>query len=396
MYEKVLVTLDGSELAEVVLPWTSQVACTAGTKEVVLLTVIEGDRERQRRLAEGYLRDQAAQLEAACEERGGTPPTMRGSTVLSESIGVASTILRFVEENSIDLIMISTHGRSGIDRWLMGSVAEKVLRGADVPLFLVCATDDCRARSISLNRILVPLDGSELAEKALLYAEHLTKCSSGQITLLYVKPLQGAATGVGEREAPLATPPRVESTPAQNKDDREISALRIHRGQDMTTYLGSIADGLGGASIEVETKIEAGHPDQQIIALAEQGSMDLIVMSTHGRTGLNRWAFGSVADRVLHGAPVPILLVPAAVEDVVPQRLRGPLVHCCHNCGRRTYLENFTPKDRCLRCHHHLVTCGNCFHFDGIKCILQLPYEAVHASNRCPRFQFRKTRLALR
>jgi hypothetical protein len=195
------------------------------------------------------------------------------------------------------------------------------------------------------------------------------------MTLLYVEPTQEVAT---LSRKPVASPSGAS-------------------GEDMEAYLNSIRSGLASTGIKAQPRMRAGPPAKQIIDEAGEESIDLIVMSSRGRGGLARWAMGSVADQVLRASPTPVLLVPSQVSGTVPPHLQGPLVHRCHHCGRRAFRETFNPQERCPRCQHFLKVCGNCTHFDGIGCILQLPYVAdVYPGNRCPQFEFRKTRLGLR
>jgi nucleotide-binding universal stress UspA family protein len=375
MFNKVLVTLDGSLLAESLLPWVADFVAAANSKEVVFLSVIETDTAEQLHIAEGYLRNKADDLEQTWKGRESAMPSITCIAVRYPELDVASAILSYAEDNGIDLIMLATHGRSGINRWLLGSVAEKVLRGVDMPVFLVRAYPEPAKAPIGLKRLLVPLDGSKLAEQALPYAEHLAESEGAEVTLLYVEPVQEAATF---SRAPAA-------------------GLRTSRRKDMESYLDSMRSGLVSTGIKAETRMRLGHPAEQITDEVIEGSIDMIVMSSHGRTGLARWALGSVADQVLRASPMPVLLFPSRVSGTVPPHLQGPLVRRCHHCGRQTFRETFTHQERCPRCQYLLKACGNCVHFDGIGCILQLPYVAdVHPGNRCPQFEFRKTRLVLR
>jgi nucleotide-binding universal stress UspA family protein len=375
MFNKALVALDGSMLAESLLPWVAAFVPTAHSREVVLLSVIETGTPEQLHIAQGYLRDKADGLEEAWKERDSVMPSITCIAVRSPELDIASAILRYAEDNGIDLIMLSTHGHSGINRWLLGSVAEKVIRGADMPVFLGRAYPEPAKAPAGLKHLLAPLDGSQLAEQALPYAEHLARSGPAEVTLLYVEPAQEVAT--------LSRNPR--------------ASLREANRKDVEVYLDSIKSGLAGAGVQVQTKTRIGHPAEQITDEAEEESVDLIVISSHGRTGLARWALGSVADQVLHASPVPVLVIPSQVSGDVPSHLHGPLVRRCYHCGRRTFRENVNPQERCPRCQYLLKACGNCVHFDGIGCMLQLPYVAdVHPGNRCPQFEFRKTRLVLR
>ncbi len=376
MYKKILVLLDGSQLAEAVLPYVTGFAHIPGSEEVILLTVIEGRSSRALRISEGYLHDHAARFQEDWRKDSGSAPVVRCVAINGLPGQTPDTILRFAEDNEVGLIMMTSHGRSGIDRWLMGSVAEKVLRGADIPVFLARSDGNHPEGPRGFKRILVPLDGSEKAEQALPHAEQIAKSASAEVTLLYVEPPEAASAGTWEK-----------------KD----TSFRSRQGEDLATYFDSIASSLKKAGVGVKTKVMSGHPGQQIIQEAEAGLSDLIVMSSHGRTGLARWAFGSVADQVLHSSPTPVLLVRATVKGEVPRHLQGPLVYRCYNCGRRTYRETFATKDWCGLCHYLLKACGNCVHYDGLGCLLRRS-EAfdTYPGNNCPEFEFRKTRLILR
>jgi hypothetical protein len=161
--------------------------------------------------------------------------------------------------------------------------------------------------------------------------------------------------------------------------------------------LGTLLPGLAQAGVSVKHQIRMGQPAEEIINEVEKSDADLVVMSSHGRTGIARATLGSVADRVLRSSPVPVLLVPSHVRCEVAAHLQGPLAFHCYHCGRRTYRESVTAQHRCARCEYLLKACGNCVNFNGTDCTLQLPYITEgHPGNRCPQFQFRKTRAPLR
>jgi DNA-binding transcriptional LysR family regulator len=161
--------------------------------------------------------------------------------------------------------------------------------------------------------------------------------------------------------------------------------------------LGSLLPGLAEAGVTVKRQIRTGYPAEEIVREVERGDMDLVVMSSHGRTGIARAALGSVADRVLRTSPVPVMLVPIHVRGEAAAYLQGPLAYHCHHCGRRTYRDSFAAQHHCARCGYLLKACGNCVYFDGAACTLQLPYAAeANPGNQCPRFEFRKTRAPLR
>ncbi len=187
MYKRVLVTLDGSKVSEAAMPFITWLAGAARFEEVVLFNVLELGGDPGERVAEGYLRDRAAQVEKVWKDAGIPGPRLSYQVGRSITEAPASVILRFAEANGIDLIALSTHGSSGLSRWLMGSCAEKIIRGADVPVLLVRATaEQARWPARPVERILAPVDGSELAHQALGPVETLAKVLNARVTLLHV------------------------------------------------------------------------------------------------------------------------------------------------------------------------------------------------------------------
>jgi nucleotide-binding universal stress UspA family protein len=329
-------------------------------------------------VAEGYLKSQADRLKKEATRSEVEAPAVKVIAVRSPITGVASTILNFAEDEGMDLIILSTHGRSGFDRWSMGSVAEKLLKGADIPLFLVRSTETTGETAsmapTQLTRFLVPVDGSDLAEQALPHVEQLARSAGAEVTLLYVE----APPELGADHGPSAT-------------------VRAQKRKDILDYLGTLLPGLAEAGVEVKRQIHTGYPAEEIVRGAAHRNMDLVIMSSHGRTGIARATLGSVADRVLRTSPAPVMLIPAHVRSEAPAHLQGPLAYYCHHCGRRTYRDSFSAQHHCARCGYLLKACGNCVNFDGTGCTLQLPYVSeANPGNRCPQFQFHKTRAPLR
>jgi nucleotide-binding universal stress UspA family protein len=165
-----------------------------------------------------------------------------------------------------------------------------------------------------LSRILVPLDGSELAEAVLPYVEELChRCEPVEVILLQVVSPPSGRSGATFRPAGEDFPTaRVPDSPA----DQETAQHPIYRGQVMAAARAEVEVALARATerlcaggLPVRIEVAFGRPAEEIVDYAEREAIDLIVMSTHGRSGLSRWFFGSVADKVLHGTHLPILLV---------------------------------------------------------------------------------------
>ena len=140
MYQRILVPLDGSELAECVLPHVKAIAKGCNVGEVILLDIVEAPPSWA---AEGidYLKYESVHMQAAKEylEKIGSQLSSEGFNVRAEVLmgRVAETIMEFTQKNAVDLVAIATHGRSGISRWIFGSVAEKVLRSSRVPVLMI-------------------------------------------------------------------------------------------------------------------------------------------------------------------------------------------------------------------------------------------------------------------
>jgi nucleotide-binding universal stress UspA family protein len=205
-------------------------------------------------------------------------------------LGDPATVLLGLEaDEAAQLVVMGTHGRSGLDRWVRGSVAEAVLCRGRAPVLLVRPTDD-PARAARLGRgavrLLVPLDGSALAVGALHEAARIVAPGGGEIVLATVVPLRDG--GRPPEAPPAGVTPR---TVAQ-------------------WHLEAAAVGLRGRGLRATAVVlTAEDPAAAIVDLATLEEVDLVVMATHGRGGLGRWLYGSVADAVSRTARTPVLLV---------------------------------------------------------------------------------------
>ena len=307
MQAEILVPLDGSLVAETVLPQAVTLA-RALTGSLTLLRVTPPTlgaeplaeaiqapvityrpRPVDRDQADSYLAGVAKQLEAT-----GVPVrivVLRGDP--------ATAIVQYVQEApDVRLIAMATHGRSGMSRWVFGSVAEKVLRAATVPLLLVRPGDDGMApppvHALPYRTIVVPLDGSPFAEQALDQAYALAAATGASLLLVAVAP---------EPDEFLAA--EVGDIPVWVLENRMAETERLQ------TYLQQQAARLINAGLTVEIQVVAGSPATAILDSAKEAAADLIVMATHGRSGLQRFWMGSVALKVVQSAPIPVLLVRA-------------------------------------------------------------------------------------
>ena len=166
--------------------------------------------------------------------------------------------------------------------------------------------------------------------------------------------------------------------------------------RDVVAYLESIPANLEETGLSVNAKVRAGNPGDQIVEEARDGGFDLVVMSSHGRTGYVESAFGSAVDRVVRASPVPVLLLRADGAHSAPRHLQGPMVFRCEECGRRTLRESVNELDRFSRCHRHLKTCANCVFFDGADCAIHHLEGNAYPEVGCEQFEYRETPEVLR
>ncbi|MFC1896955.1 universal stress protein [Chloroflexota bacterium] len=297
MYENILITLDGSELAEVALPYAEELSSKLKT-EVILFQAVP--RAYHIYAVEGntripYTDEEMKPLKASAEDylkRVADGLKDKGITTKTEvRVGTAADeIVNLADETNIGLITMSTHGRSGISRWTLGSVADKVVRGTKQPVFLIRAKGahpNVREKDI-LDKAVVPLDGSKESEAVIPYIEELAAKFKVEVTLYHMLSLDANIYS----EVQFT---QTESLRASAKD-----------------YIGRVAAQLEQKGIVVMAKfseVTKGAEAEEIINLADKTQADLVAMSTHGRSGISRWFLGSVADRVLHEGNTPLLLV---------------------------------------------------------------------------------------
>jgi len=209
----------------------------------------------------------------------------------------ADEIIGYAENENVDFILMATHGRSGIKRWVMGSVADKVLRASPVPVWLVrAAIPEKIIRDEWHNRImLVPLDGSEMAESVLPHVESLARqrgTEKMQIKLIRV-----------------AEDPFITADYPFTDWEEHVKRTKEHFKQGAETYLEKTRQRLIESGLNVDFKVLQGDPADQIIKYADENLPNLVIMATHGRSGIRRWEYGSVADKVLHGVSSPVFMV---------------------------------------------------------------------------------------
>ncbi len=290
----ILVPLDGSELAEGALPYATALASALGAK-IVLLSAWEGTE----RDMDATFPSMAAEIEQKANAHfGGYLDGIRkragnGADTIVRAGEPGDVILDVAREIEARAIVIATHGRSGVGRWLYGSTASHVLRHSDVPVLAVGPhVLEHPKTDVSMKHILVPLDGSALSEAALAPATELAKALGARISI--VRAINWAA------EAYPYTLPEVYA-PQLDQELEAGAKAYVRRMQ-------SSVQGVASDAFIVRAAAAAGLMD-----FVDKERIDLVVMTTHARGGLARAALGSVADRMLQGS-APVLLIRPAVE----------------------------------------------------------------------------------
>lgn len=296
MYNKILVPLDGSATAECVLPLVRSLA-SALSLPAELMGVVETvgmgpsmDEnklwylnkfiEDARQARELYLHDASLKLGS------------NGVTVTVTAGLPAEAILEKGSAEPNTLIAIATHGRSGINRWLLGSVAEKLLIATQNPLLVVRAPRQSAHTGV-LKSLIVPLDGSGLAEKILPHVLFLANHLELDVHMVRVFGLPTDAYLVGD--GMIVTGP---------------GEIREAKRQESQTYLDSKTQELRAAGLaRISATAVEGDAASEIIDLANSTADALVAMSTRGRSGIGRWVLGSVTEKVIRYGKSPVLVI---------------------------------------------------------------------------------------
>jgi nucleotide-binding universal stress UspA family protein len=300
MFSRMLIPLDGSKTAENVLPYARRLA-TVSDVMVELLSAVEmadiaGDiASNEASYAEALIREAVRNSTEYLEKLAQT--FRHGAVRCNVEQGRPEDII--ITAASADrgtLIAMATHGRSGVTRWLLGSVTEKVLRGTVNPLLVVRAPGDSKTDGeAALRSIIVPLDGSDVAETILSPVAALAKALHLQVILIRVYGLPLPTYGGDDYYVPDYL-----ELKDQIKDEAEgylNSRVSLLRAQGVT---------------DVSTVVIEGSAADAIISLARKTPDNLVAMSPYGRSGLQRWVLGSVTEKVVRHCQDPVLIVRGA------------------------------------------------------------------------------------
>lgn len=283
MFKTILVPLDGSQLSQRALGPALTLSQQTGA-ELLLVRVPTADtlsfavsEAQQRQLAQ----DALIYLETIRQSNKHPQLNIRHQVLDGD---VASAIVDTARSEQVDLIVMSTHGYSGLTRWVLGSVTEKVLRSAPCPVLAVRAARQPQ-------HILIALDGSPLSERAIAPGVSLAQILNSEVTLLRCVPQMMADSKLDEHE------------PGAN---RRLQEDLIAEAEE---YVRARSDEAGRSGVTIKPTVRIGSPAEVILEYVETYGVDLIAMATHGRTGLKRWVYGSVTAKVLRSVSCSMLVI---------------------------------------------------------------------------------------
>jgi len=307
MYRSILVPLDGSTFAEHALPPALGIARRADAalqlaRVVPPLPMVDAEPpllldDDLKALIESGPR---AYLDATVERLGASFPVPVSRVLLEGEI--ADALCTHAVGNRVDLVVMATHGRGPLGRFWLGSVADELIRHLPMPVLLVRPQESTPELTAEppLGRILVPLDGSPLAEQILEPAVALGQPAGAEFLLLRVvkPPLKPAYLPEGyvmgrETQAMLA----------------RMGSVHAQQAQEAEEYVDRVADRLRTRGLDVRTRVVVEEqPAVAILREAASPGVGLVALGTHGRRGLSRLILGRVADKVIRGADVPVLV----------------------------------------------------------------------------------------
>ncbi|NHN58195.1 MULTISPECIES: universal stress protein [Halorussus] len=296
MYDTLLVPTDGSEHAERAAEHALTLA-RAFDATVHLINVVDvqdaGGLFSAGGVDEafvGRLEDEARDIIADLEALAEPGDDVQTAVVRNRP---SKGILAYADEHDVDLVFMGTHGRTGVNRYVMGSVAERIVRLSEVPVFTVRATE----RSVlddGYDDVMIPTDGSDCAELAVDHGIAVAEKFDATVHAVYVVDIRAAATA---SDAPGET--------------GLLSRLE-EQGREATD---AIAERAREAGLDATTAVGEGVPASGLVDYVDEEGVDLVAMGTHGRTGFDRYFMGSTAAKVVRTSEVPVLSVRAADRD---------------------------------------------------------------------------------
>lgn len=327
MFKHIIVPLDGSRRAERAILVAARIARPASAS-ITLLRAVEVPIEYPTHFAQPIpIGDGTAEMKEAISylEHVAQTSDLKGLNVQTEAVFGSPALKVIQAAGQAELIVMCSHGYTGMTRWMLGSVAEKVVRHAPVPVLILREHGPLPLPPITMTptplRVLITLDGSTLAEEVVAPVVQLLlsldATAPKELHLLRVVDLPATVTGVGKSMAHV----NAEMIATIEKEAMDYIVAFSHQLQNELpehanfTISSAVAVESDVASAIVRSAEEGGTPGE-----AGYQGYTLIAMATHGRNGLPRWVIGSITERVLHGTTLPVFVVRpkklAAIEEV--------------------------------------------------------------------------------
>jgi nucleotide-binding universal stress UspA family protein len=320
MFDPVLVPLDGSLLAECVLPHVVAIARAFDAK-VILLRVLDKNQASEKAqlfdLLNWQINKTGAKLylekvSARIQKSG-----LRIETAVLEGL-VAESIAEFALSRGIKLIILSSHGRSGLSQWGISSVTQKIIFSAPTSVLIIRAHQPAGSESIEqqYTRIMVPLDGSRRAENVLPMVTLLARFHQSKIYIVHV----------------VKTPEMARQMPLTHEDVELSDRIVARNREEAIRYLDQVRLHSPLDGIDVQTcLLTSDNAAATIHELAEKENVDIVALSAHGYSGNNQWPYGSMVNNFILYSKVPLLIVqdlPAKEEPaMVDMAPRGRVEH---------------------------------------------------------------------
>lgn len=291
MYENILVPLDGSELAEVSLPYAEELASRMGS-EITLIYLSPSENNPYYNVRKLYLDKIVSTTRGDCaklrkKEAGAI--NIKSAMLVGN---VAEEIVNYADKEDMGLIVLATHGRSGIKKWNMGSIASKVISATRRPIMLIRAKEASTDKKGTIDKLLLPMDGSTESESILPHALEIATNFKSEVVLF--------------QAISLAYPTYTADAFAYvTYSDQQMDAMKT----SALDYLDKTGNAFKERGLEVKSDVRFGSTADEVINYADEIGADLVAMTTHGRSGIGRWLFGSTTVRVLKGGNTNLLLV---------------------------------------------------------------------------------------
>lgn len=243
-----------------------------------------------------------ADILADLHGKSGAESPLAEARIQERTVGypsVAGGILTYAAEHDMDLVVLGTHGRRGVRRLVLGSVAEEVVRKAPCPVVTV-GRSGVAPDALEGSTMLVPIDFSEHRFRLLAQARELAPVYGMNVRLVHVVEVKGVPNAYGMYDSP--PDPGKLTERAEKVLNEEVEPLRE-------------------AGIDVSVDVRTGHPADEVLTVAEDSDAAFIMIATHGRTGLDRMLMGSVAEKIIRQAPCPVYTVKSFGRSLVDDEL---------------------------------------------------------------------------